>query len=76
MKTTGAKRAAVRYSMLLVLSIPLWVSAQEAAKPELLTPVQQRMLQEISLDFKDTPVDDVLMIMAKQADVDIIKSPK
>ncbi|MHC5158379.1 MAG: secretin N-terminal domain-containing protein [Planctomycetota bacterium] len=76
MKTTGAKRAAVRYSILLVLSIPLWVSAQEAVKPELLTPVQQRMLQEISLDFKDTPVDDVLMIMAKQADVDIIKSPK
>lgn len=76
MKTTGAKRAAVRYSILLVLSIPLWVSAQEAAKPELLTPVQQRMQQEISLDFKDTPIDDVLMIMAKQADVDIIKSPK
>ena len=41
-------------------------------KPELLTPVQQRMQQEISIDFRDTPIDDVLMIMAKQADVDII----
>ena len=45
-------------------------------RPDLLTPVQQRMQQEISIDFKDTPIDDVLMIMAKQADVDIIKSPK
>jgi type IV pilus assembly protein PilQ len=50
--------------------------AAEAMKPELLSPVQQRMQQEISLDFKDTPIDDVLMIMAKQVDVDIIKSPK
>jgi type IV pilus assembly protein PilQ len=76
MKTTGAKKTAVRYSILLVFSIPLWAWAEEAAKPELLTPVQQRMQQEISLDFKDTLIDDVLMIMAKQADVDIIKSPK
>lgn len=43
---------------------------------ELLTPVQQRMQQQVSVDFKDTPIDDVLMILAKQADVDIIKSPK
>ncbi|MHC5083053.1 MAG: secretin N-terminal domain-containing protein, partial [Planctomycetota bacterium] len=40
-----------------------------------LTPVQKRMQQEISIDFKETPIDDVLMIMSKQADVDIIKSP-
>ena len=50
--------------------------AADAVKPELLSPVQQRMQQEISIDFKDTLIDDVLMIMAKQADVDIIKSPK
>lgn len=76
MKTTGAPKAAVTYSILLVLSISLGSLAEEANKPELLTPVQQRMQQQISLDFKDTPIDDVLMIMAKQADVDIIKSPK
>ena len=45
-------------------------------KAELLTPVLQRMQQEISVDFKDTPIDDVLLILAKQANVDIIKSPK
>jgi type IV pilus assembly protein PilQ len=34
------------------------------------------MQQEVSVDFKDTPIDDVLLILAKQANVDIIKSPK
>jgi type IV pilus assembly protein PilQ len=49
---------------------------QKAVKAELLTPVQQRMQQEISVDFRETPIEDVLRILAKQADVDIIKSPK
>ena len=76
MKTTGAPKAAVRYSAVFVLMAVSWTMAANAVKPELLSPVQQRMQQEISLDFKDTLIDDVLMIMAKQADVDIIKSPK
>ena len=77
MKTTGAWKATVRYGVLFVLIAAPWTTAaEEAVKPELLSPVQQRMQQEISLDFKDTLIDDVLMIMAKQADVDIIKSPK
>jgi type IV pilus assembly protein PilQ len=45
-------------------------------RAELLTPVQQRMQQEVSVDFRETPIEDVLRILAKQADVDIIKSPK
>ncbi|MHC4772723.1 MAG: secretin N-terminal domain-containing protein [Planctomycetota bacterium] len=76
MKTTGFCKAIFRYSTILVLVGTCRVMAAEAMKPELLSPVQQRMQQEISLDFKDTPIDDVLMIMAKQVDVDIIKSPK
>lgn len=56
-------------------------SADETASPttvraELLTPVQQRMQQTVSVDFRDTPIEDVLRILANQADVDIIKSPK
>jgi len=76
MKTTGLWKSAIRYGVMFVLTIASWASAQDSPKPELLSPVQQRMQQEISIDFKDTPIDDVLMIMAKQADVDIIKSPK
>jgi len=34
------------------------------------------MQHAISIEFRDTPIDDVLLILAKQADVDIIKSPK
>jgi len=28
------------------------------------------------VDFRDTPIDDVIRIMAEQADVDVVKSPK
>lgn len=67
-------------AMLLVMGQITLMAADETAvvsdKPLLLSPVQQRMQQEISIDFRDTPIDDVLMIMAKQADVDILKSPK
>ncbi len=34
------------------------------------------MLKKISIDFRDMPIDDVIRIMAEQADVDIVKSPK
>ncbi len=40
------------------------------------TAIQQRMQQEISVNFREMPIEDVLMMIAKQADVDIIKSPK
>ena len=41
-----------------------------------LTPVQKRMLQKVSIDFRQTAIEDVLRSMAQQADIDIIKSPK
>ena len=47
MKTTGAFQAAVRYGVLFLLCIAVWSPAQENVKPELLTPVQERMQQEI-----------------------------
>jgi len=43
---------------------------------EVLTSLEQRMQKKISVDFRNTPIDDVIRIMAEQADVDIIKSPK
>lgn len=42
----------------------------------LMSSVQKRMQQIISVNFKDANIDDVLMILAEQANVDIIKSPK
>jgi type IV pilus assembly protein PilQ len=34
------------------------------------------MLKRISIDFRNTPIEDVVRVMAEQADVDIVKSPK
>jgi type IV pilus assembly protein PilQ len=46
------------------------------AKKEVLTTLEQRMQKKISVDFRDTPIDDVIRIIADQADIDIVKSPK
>jgi len=45
-------------------------------KKNVLTSLEERMQKKISVDFRDTPIDDVIRILADQADVDIIKSPK
>lgn len=79
METTGIQGKMTVVLMVLAGMVSAFGAEQagsEWTKPELLTPVQQRMQQEISIDFRDTAIDDVLMIMAKQADVDIIKSPR
>lgn len=47
-----------------------------AGKVEVLTSLEQRMQKKISVDFRDTAIDDVIRIMAEQADVDVVKSPK
>ncbi|MFH1371058.1 MAG: secretin and TonB N-terminal domain-containing protein [Planctomycetota bacterium] len=56
------------------------VLAQEGepnvVKAEILTTLEQRMQKKISVDFRDTAIDDVIRIMAEQADVDVVKSPK
>ena len=49
---------------------------EQTGKKEILTTLEQRMQKRISIDFRDTPIEDVIRIMAEQADVDIVKSPK
>jgi type IV pilus assembly protein PilQ len=49
---------------------------EDAGQREVLTTLEQRMLKKISIDFRNTPIDDVIRIMADQADVDIVKSPQ
>jgi type IV pilus assembly protein PilQ len=73
------KTAAWCAALLLIgVSAPLLGSNEEKGnvRPTLLSPVQQRMQQVVSVDFKDTNIDDVLAILARQANVDILKSPK
>ncbi|MGD1042797.1 MAG: secretin and TonB N-terminal domain-containing protein [Sedimentisphaerales bacterium] len=47
-----------------------------AGNADVLTTLEQRMQKKISVDFVDTAIDDVIRIMAEQAGVDIVKSPK
>jgi type IV pilus assembly protein PilQ len=49
--------------------------AEDANKPPERAPFEQRMKKPISVDFRNTPIEDVIRIMADQADVDIVKSP-
>lgn len=50
--------------------------ANASNKAEVLTTLEQRMQKRISVDFRDTAIDDVIRIMAEQANVDVVKSPK
>lgn len=40
-----------------------------------LTPVEQKMQKLVSVDFRNTPMEDVVRMLAAQADVDIVKGP-
>ena len=50
---------------------------EPAAEPEeeAGTTLKERMQKKISIEFRNTPIEDALMLMADQADVDIVKSP-
>jgi len=48
---------------------------EDSEKKEVLTTLEQRMLKEVSINFREMPIDDAIRIMAEQADLDIVKSP-
>ena len=69
--------------MLLVLLLMLGFCAvsiaqdagQAAEEEKVLSAVDQKMLKRISVDFRDTPIDDVIITIGKQVDLDIVKGP-
>ncbi|HUV66220.1 MAG TPA: secretin N-terminal domain-containing protein [Sedimentisphaerales bacterium] len=50
-------------------------AAEPAADKKVPTAVDQKMLKKISVEFRDTPIDDVIRTIAKQVDLDIVKGP-
>ncbi len=50
-------------------------AAQPAEEQKVPTAVDQKMLKKISVEFRDTPIDDVIRTIAKQVDLDIVKGP-
>jgi len=51
-------------------------AAEDTNKAQVLTAVQIKMQQRVTIDFRETPIEDVLRMLAKQADIDIVKSPE
>jgi len=49
---------------------------EDSGKKEILTTLEQRMQKTISVEFRGESIDNVISMMAKYADIDIIKSPE
>lgn len=83
-KGTTMKRVVLKARLILLFAImPAIISfaadgENESTKlnPEVMSTLEQRMQKRISVNFRGTPIDDVIRVMAAQADVDIVKSPK
>ena len=79
-----ARMVVPQFLMLLVFAVTVCAVAapvkcragKSLEKKEVPTTLEQKMRRKISVDFRDLPIEDVIRIMAEQADVDIIISPK
>jgi type IV pilus assembly protein PilQ len=75
----NSKGLTILAALLLFLGLGVTYAAQDAqemeSEPIPLTNVEQKMMQKISVDFRETPIDDVIRALAKQADLDIVKGP-
>ena len=74
-----SKGLTILAALLLIWGLSVTVAGQDAQEMESesvqLTTVEEKMLQRISVDFRETPIDDVIRALAKQADLDIVKGP-
>ena len=66
-------------ALLLILGFCVVSIAQDAGQAadeeKVLTDVEKKMLKKISVDFRDTSIDDVIITIGKQVDLDIVKGP-
>jgi type IV pilus assembly protein PilQ len=66
-------------TLLLILGICVVSIAQQTSGTEeekkAPTAVDKKMMKRISVDFRDTPIDDVITTIGKQVDLDIVKGP-
>lgn len=73
---TKLKALAILLLMFGVCTVGVAQGAEKSAGEEkVLSVVQQKMLKTISVEFRDTPLDDVIRAIAKQVDLDIVKGP-
>ena len=72
MKLRGIKFLTILMAVMLAWTV---VIAEQTDK-EVLTELEQQMRKRISVNFSNTPIDDVIRIIADQANMNIIKSPE
>ena len=77
MNSRRLRCAAILTFVLVSFHIVFAEDANEVSgKIEVLTTLEQRMQKRISVDFRSTPIEDVIRAMASQANVDVIISPQ
>ncbi|MHC4790769.1 MAG: secretin N-terminal domain-containing protein [Planctomycetota bacterium] len=69
------KRRMTKFVMLFLFIVCAFAFGEDAQQTEVLTTLEHRMQTKVSVDFRSTPIEDVIRIMASQADIDIVKSP-
>jgi len=60
----------------MVVSAPAATEAQDTEEKKIMTDLQRKMQKPITVNFKQTPIEDVITLIAEKADVDVIKSPE
>ena len=82
MTSFSTKCVGLKFLILFASAMPTCVFAVtensngDAGKRGISTTLKPRMQKAISVDFRNTPIEDVIRILADQADVDIIKGSK
>ena len=78
MKLRGIKFLTILMVVMLAWTVVIaeQTDIAEQADKEVLTELEQQIRKRISINFSNTPIDDVLRIIADQANMNIIKSPK
>jgi len=78
MKLRGIKFLTILMVVMLAWTVVIaeQTDIAEQADKEVLTELEQQMRKRISVNFSNTPIDDVIRIIADQANMNIIKSPK
>jgi type IV pilus assembly protein PilQ len=78
-KSFGSGQFKMLLALLLILVFSTVSIAQDAGttaeEEKTLSAVDQKMQKRISVDFRDTPIDDVITTIGKQVDLDIVKGP-
>jgi len=71
-----SKQVTFLASILILVFCTIGMSQDIQEDQKSLTPIEQKMLQKITLNFRDVPIDDILRSISEQVELNIVKSPE